>query len=370
MSGLPSWAIDLTSAYPDSGPNFSPDNGLRGWADPLNNKRIYVDEEDGLHLQAHALDRIESVSQIFTEENCRQLCLQEWQLLLPRPNESSEERMDRFFRTLILNIAGLGETFRTTAPPSAELRLSFQSLLAEERILQVAGCTMEELVAKPPEFVAEIKAKPEIRALRDAPGYGQRFDEVLRRNTIGRRFFQCESGRYGMTAIETPPPREDGAAPIPNFDQAMGEPLMQGMMAGFQSFLAQRDPQAANILAQGMSGTLPGQQAPGVRIGDVVVAVIGGYQPYILRPVREHRPYEGPSAGPSHSHGSKDFFKYGNLDAVREEQEKQLNDSTKYNFVGDCYLHGAMDGECFKERAEDGTMRFRRNIKTVDVTIV
>lgn len=329
-----------------------------------------MDDEGGLHLQAHALDRIESVSKIFTEANYRQLCLQEWQKLLLRENESAQDRLDKFARTLILNIAGYGDTFGTSSTPSAEVLRSFNSLLAEERILQVLGCTMDELVTKSPEFIAEAKAKPEIQAVAGLPGHSQHFDALLRSNTLGRRLFSCQSGRLGMTAIETAPPGEEGAPPVPNFDSVLGDPLAQSMLSSFQSFLAQRDPNMANAVAQSINGTLPGQRLPGVRTGDLVVAVIGGYQPYILHPALEQRMYAGPSAAPGAPSGSKDFFKYGNPNSAKEEEAAQLNDSTKYSFVGDCYLHGVMDGECFKETRWFGRQNFRQNIETVDVTIV
>lgn len=323
-----------------------------------------------MHVQAHTLDRISFVSNIFTPENYRKLCFQEFRKLPPQENENTQARMERFARTLILNIAGYGDSFRDNAAPSAQIIQSFQSLLAEERILEVLGCTMDELVTKSPEFIAEAKAKPEIQALAGLPGHSQQFDQLLQGNAIGRRFFQCESGRYGMTAIETPPPREEGATPVPNFDSALGDPLAQSMISSFQSFLQQRDPNAANALASALRGGLPGQQLPGVRTGDLVVAIIGGFQPYILRPALEQRTYEGPSSAPGAPSGSKDFFKYGDPHSAEKEDAAQLNDSTKYNFVGDCYLHGVMDGEPFKESGWFGRQHYRKDIKTVDITIV
>ncbi|KAF2171066.1 hypothetical protein M409DRAFT_51292 [Zasmidium cellare ATCC 36951] len=340
LAGLPSWAIDWSSPNINTGSALiSPDNGLRSWADPLKNKRIYVDDEDGLHLQAHPLDRISSVSQIFTETNYRRLCLEEFQKLAPsREAATPEQCMDKYARTLILNIAGFGDTMRTSSAPSEDVIRSFQSLLAEERILQVLGCTMEQLMSMSPERIAEARAKPEIQNLAGIPGQSQDFDSLLQTNTLGRRFFTCESGRYGMTTIETPPEgsQAPNATPVPNFDSVLGDPLGQGMMSAFQSFLAQKDPRAAAALNQAIAGTMPGQRVPGVRIGDLVVAVIGGFQPYVLRAKKRE-----------------------------EGGERDLNEQTKYVFVGDCYLHGVMDGECFKEGGQ-----VRRDVRTVDVTVV
>lgn len=280
--------------------------------------------------------------------------------------------MERLARTLVLNIAGTGETFRTNAAPSAEIVHSFTSLIAEERILQVLGCSMDELATKPPDFIAQAQAKPEIQALAGLPGHSQAFEQVCRTNTFGRRLFRCKSGRIGMTAVETPPPEEDGAAPVPNFDEVMGDPLAEVMMSSFRSFLAQRDPNAANAIAQGLNGTLPGQRLPGVRSGDLVVAIVGGYQPYVLRPALQQPVYQGPSAAPDAPSGSQDFIRHGNLNAVREEEAALLTDSTKYSFVGDCYLHGEMDGEYFKQKGWFGRLRgaFRQDIEMVDITIV
>ncbi|KAK4501891.1 hypothetical protein PRZ48_007700 [Zasmidium cellare] len=343
VAGLPSWAIDWSTSNPIGASSglISPDNGLRAWADPLKNKRIYVDDQDGLHLQAHPLDRITSVSNIFTEDNCRRLCNEEFRKLPPCTNSDVfVARMEKFARTLVLNVGGHGDSLRTTRALSEDAIRSFQSLLAEERILQVLGVTTEQLMAFPPERLAQAQAHPEIQKLAGFPGQSGQFDQLLRANTIGRRFFICESGRFGMTAIETPPEGTAGssnATPMPNFDSVLGDPLGQGMMSAFQSFLAKKDPRAANALNQAINGQMPGQQVPGVRIGDLVVAVIGGYQPYVLRPALQGEGADG----------------------------VQLNEDTKYVFVGDCYLHGVMDGECFKEFG-----RFRTGITTVDVTVV
>lgn len=113
-------------------------------------KRITVDDDKALHVQAHGLDRTVSVSPIFTQENCRRLCLTVWQALPMAEGESFDDKIQKVFRTLVLSqAAGIGETMRQISPPPRDMWVSFQSVLSEERILEIVGCTMEEMMANP-----------------------------------------------------------------------------------------------------------------------------------------------------------------------------------------------------------------------------
>jgi hypothetical protein len=143
-------------------------------------------------------------------------------------------------------------------------------------------------------------------------------EELILRNTLGRRMFKTATGQVGMTAIEATDSTDESEGPIlPNFDGALGNDMGRFMMEGFQSYLAERAPAQAKLVAEAMQGKLPGQRAPGVRSGDFVVALVGGFEPYVLRAV--HHDPEAPG---------------------------DLRADAKYNFVGDCHLQGAMDGEC------------------------
>ncbi|KAK5134945.1 hypothetical protein LTR08_005896 [Meristemomyces frigidus] len=345
---LPSWVPDWSVPLPKRAVKVMPTmtNGMRVWWEHIvpKAKRITVDDSNALHVQAHALDRVVSVSPIFTDANCRRLCLTEWQALPSQPGEDLEARVQKMFRTLLLNQAGFGDTLRDIAQPKKEMWVSFQSVLAEERVMELLGCTEEQMMAQP-ELAQRARELPEAAILGPQTGRSQEFEALLRQNAIGRRFFRTESGKTGMTAVESLP---DGAGPaegepqVPNFDAAMAEPMGSNMLSGFQKFLQQRDPRAAGILAQALSGSLPGQAAPGVRAGDLVVALVGGFQPYVLRPATEYD--------------------------VTQTVEQSLQSDSKYSYVGDCYLHGVMDGEPFKTKGWFSTS-WTTDVKLVDITI-
>ncbi|KAI1099449.1 hypothetical protein F4804DRAFT_321827 [Jackrogersella minutella] len=81
----------------------------------------------------------------------------------------------------------------------------------------------------------------------------------------------------------------------PDLGRLMNDPLARSMMEGFQQFLEQRDPNAAHLTTKAMRGELPGldeneRTDGGVQEGDLVVACVGGFFPYILRPRREQGP--------------------------------------------------------------------------------
>lgn len=88
-------------------------------------------------------------------------------------------------------------------------------------------------------------------------------------------------------------------------------------------------------MEQASRGKLPGQRAPGVRSGDFVVALVGGFTPYVLRP---------------------------------ESSTGDLQADAKYAFVGECHLQGAMEGECLVD--PNGLHGGWKQVPLVDVLIV
>lgn len=351
VTGLPSWVPDWSSPLPKNTAKVLPvkSNGMRAWWDHIvpSRKRISVDDGNALHVQAHALDRVISVSPIFTQENCRRLCLSEWQALPTQPGETADAKMQKMFRTLILNQSGMGETMRDNAEPDRDMWVSFQSVLAEEQILELMGCTVEQMMADPA-LTERAKANPDCAVLGPETGRSQWFEEWLRKNAIGRRFFRTEGGRTGMTAVEILPEGAGPAAgqpPAPDFDNVMGDPMARMMLEAFQDHLRQRNPEMANVLSNGLDGTLPGQAPPGVRSNDLVVALVGGFQPYVLHPATEHT-------------------------APGESAAQSLEAVSRYTYVGDCYLHGVMNGEPFKVKRWFGNETWKTDVKLVDIAIV
>ena len=213
-----------------------------------------------------------------------------------------------------------GERLRDNKKPSGNMMESFQSLICEEMILDTLGCTLEEFQSSPA-IQARARADQACIELAVSTGKSQAFEHLLVRNSLGRRMFWTSTGKVGMTAIEGSTTGDDstnasGGPRVPNFDQSLNSAMGRSMLDAFQAYLAQRDPAAARVTAQALSGTLPGQRAPGVRSGDIVVALVGGFHPYILRAVQSGQ-------------GSD-----------------ELKADAKYAFVGDCHLQGAMDAEC------------------------
>ncbi|KAI0003520.1 hypothetical protein F4779DRAFT_96258 [Xylariaceae sp. FL0662B] len=326
LKDLPSWVPDF-SARAAKNTDFNPNNGMRAWWDRLRPmKPLAISDDNALQVQVHPLDRIAHVSSVFNGGNYRRFCFVEFENLPePAPSETREQRDERFWRTLLLNAgASQGATLADNAPPPAQLGASFHSLLAEERVLDILDCTMEQL--QTPEIGARIRENPEVMALLPQCGRSQPYDELLLKQVVGRRFLRTEGGRFGLTAIEdvgcvdsTLLDNEEleDLNPGGGLGRFMGDPMMRMMMGGFQQYLNERDPKAARVAAQAMRGNLPGLDAQqrqsrrgGVEEGDLVVACVGGFFPYVLRP-------------------------------------QEGSDST-YNFVGECYLHGSMDGEDFR----------------------
>lgn len=316
INGLPSWVPDWSNPHQKTGYMISPNNGMRLWSDSLPlAKVISVDDDFGLHVQAHALDRIENVSPIFTPENCRSLVLSEWERMPSVPGESTRAKADRYWRTLVLDYAGLGESRDKPAKPPSSFFDSWRSLIAEEQILKLLDCTIEELSSNS-ELQARARNDPKTSQYGPLAGKSQPFDELLRRNALGRRFFSTVSGRTGMTAIETRHVIEstEEAAPVVNFDDALGNNLAQHMLAASQDHVREQDPKVAEALASGIHGELPGQAPPGVRANDLIVACVFGFQPYLLRPETAN---------------SVDQDVAGNLEA-----------ESTYRYVGSAYVHG------------------------------
>jgi len=355
--GLPSWVPDWSTGLSKTIAKVMPTekNGMRAWWDHIRPtaERITVDKDNTLHVQAHALDKVVSVSPILTPSNCRRLCLTEWQALPDRPGETPKAKLEKFWRSLIYNQAGMGETLRDSAIPPEEMWQSFYSIIAEERILEWLGCTPEQLMTQP-ELIARAKADPEMSQLGPYTGRSPPFEELLHANGLGRRIFQTESGRVGVTAVEEliedpesqPSNGQPSRPPAPDFDHIMHDPMARSMIEHFQRHLQQQNPEGAAILQQSLSGGLKGQRPPGVRVGDIVVALVGGFQPYVLRPVRDAEPGAG------------------------ESSQTTLESVSKYTFVGDCYMHGVMDGEPFKVSSAGARQQWKTDVKLVDISIV
>jgi len=312
---LPSFVPDWSTPVPKSLTFSDPHNGLRRWSESIKSpKRIFVDDDNALHVQAHAFDQIVYVSPAFTRENFRGLLLKMWQEAIIVPYEPREKTLEKYWRCVVLDTsAEFGESLRDNKKPDAGMWINFQSVICEEMVLQDLGCTMEEL-KNSPTLQARARNEPRIAELGPSTGQSAPIEELIIRNSLGRRMFRTSSGNVGMTAVEGTDDSQERQ--IPNLDGPMSDILGQSMLSAFQAHLAQRNPEMARIMEQASQGRLPGQRAPGVRSGDFVVALVGGFQPYVLRP-------ESGTGG--------------------------LQADAKYAFVGECHLQGAMEGECLKD---------------------
>ncbi|KAI1412739.1 hypothetical protein F5Y13DRAFT_179911 [Hypoxylon sp. FL1857] len=426
LQGLPSWAVDFGAVPPKTESLFNPNGGMRAWWNeirpPSAQKPIRIDDDNNaLHLQARPLDRIVHVSPIFNAGNARRLCFSEFKKMLdhsstssaspssssssssssstfsspsPYANEPLDQKTERFWRTLVLNAGGArgaNATLRDNAAPPSSLGANFQSLVAEEGILKALDCTMHDL--QTPENAARMRSSPELMGLVPQCGRAAPYEALLVKNAAGRRFFRTEGGRFGMTAIEdvvaadhslTGEEREGengsgsaeairrGEGPITaeearraDMGRLMNDPIGRSMMQGFQQYLSERDPTAARLAARALRGEIPGvsedelvRTDAGVREGDLVAACVGGFVPYVLRP----RPRQAETAAETGE------TEEGNSQPAEESED----DSAVYEYVGECYLHGAMDGEDFQ--VTSGLFRqksFRVDVsKLVDITIV
>ncbi|KAI8958433.1 hypothetical protein F5Y11DRAFT_336184 [Daldinia sp. FL1419] len=361
IKGLPSWVPDFSAPPPTckSTGFFNPNAGMRLWweAIPQSIRKPISVSDNAVHLQVHPLDRIVHVSPPFNVGNCRRLCFAEF-FALPSgllPGETLAQRTERFWRALLLNGSDtFGATMRDFLPPPAELGVNFDSLIAEDGIFKALDCTMVNLRTE--ENARRIQSSPELTALVQRCGKAQPYEDLLTSHAKGRRFFRTAGGKFGMTAIEdvvaadrdllAKEPRDEADAQAPSFGQLMEDPLGNMMMQGFQEYVAQRAPERASVLAQAIRGEFPfqdeaaGRTDSGAREGDIIVAAVGGFFPYVLRP-------------------------------KTMELEESGEEPSTYEFVGDCYLHGSMDGEDFDA---PGTWDKRHCAvdlaKIVDITIV
>ncbi|KAI0114549.1 hypothetical protein F4776DRAFT_666695 [Hypoxylon sp. NC0597] len=398
LKGLPSWVPDFAAKPPYMGAVFNPNAGMRAWWDEIRpaaaRKPIRVSADNAVHLQARPLDRIVHVSPIFNAGNARRLCASEFKKLPEHTStptstsasasdgETLDQRTERFWRTLILNAGGTRgatATLRDNAPPPAEMGAHFQSLVAEESILKALNCTMVDL--QTPRNAARLRNSPELMGLVQMCGKAARYETLLGKHAVGRRFFRTEGGRFGMTAIEDVVAADNSlakeekgsenergggrvAGPITteearraDMGRLMNDPIGRSMMESFQRYLNERDPAVARMAARAMRGEIPGRNEDeyvrtedGVREGDLVVACVGGFYPYVLRP-RSRQSEPGTEASKAE-------------DSQSQPAEEREEDSATYEFVGECYLHKAMDGEDFQAT---GSL-FRRKFFSVDVS--
>ncbi|RYP15876.1 hypothetical protein DL767_010270 [Monosporascus sp. MG133] len=410
LRGLPSWVPDFGADPAKGGAVGKPNRGMRAWWDALPKrflKPITVSNDgDGalLRVQARPLDRIVHVSPVFSAANYRRLCATEFEKLPgPSPStpaETAEQRAERFWRTLVLNEgdggAAAATALRDRGPPAAEPHgASFRSLVAEETILRALGCASSAEL-RTPENVARVRASPELMALATLCGRADAFEALLLRRAAGRRFFRTEGGRFGMSAVEDAAcveggpwddedgegeggDREDGNAqsattattttaagqpprPPRNIGHLMADPMARAMMESFQQYLQERDPTAARVTALMMRGEMPGQgqnaRSGGVAKGDLVVACVGGFFPYVLRP--RGVVGDGDSGGDGHDAAS----------TAAQARPPAAGSNSTYEFVGECYLHDAMDGEDFKATSTAGASFWMIDAsKLVDITI-
>jgi hypothetical protein len=346
MKGLPSWVPDWTSPLPMFAPKLLPYGTLPEWTYSIPNRKPLSVVADALQVQAHILDRVKTVSGIFTAENRFRLLLDEWQRLPYIEGRSMEAKVDKFWRSIVMNTGGETETFKQSAPPSKEVLLSFQSCIAEERLMQLLKCNRQQFMSDVT-LRDRVRADPTMSLLVLQCGNATAFDNLFLKNALGHRFFTTENGRMGMTAYEQLPEvdqkaRDEPDRPQPGFSGLTNNRMTDMLLNGFREHLAERDPRAAALVG----GLLDQRErSRGVKVGDVVAAIVGGYHPYVLRPVMVNEPAEH-TLYPDNS------------------------PTSTYTFVGDCYLHGVMNGECFGFKKPDGHMQWRTGVKVEDIKIV
>ena len=363
IKDLPSWCPDWSLEGGRS--LITPKNGMRAWWDTLPKDKltdITISDNNKLHLQTVAIDDITYVSPIFHAANFKRLLLKEWKRL----NENtavSPAIEEQFWRSVLSNHYGFGEHLNTPGEPPARIGDSFRSVIAEEEIFETLGIANVEELTKPAN-IARVRNDERLQALCRAAGKGAEFEALMMKQCFGRRFFATQQGLFGMTSVENYKMLDDeflqrdpkdnpsttagdsGQAPVPtDMGEVMSNPLARGMLQAFQQHLQTKDPAQAELVAKMMRGELPHQQEQakkeeqehkGVQVGDVIVAAVGGFQPYVLRP-----PKEGTEA----------------------------YDSAEFEYVGNCYLHGVMNGELFIMEDDEGKQYWRQDIELVDIQI-
>ncbi|MBE7181285.1 MAG: hypothetical protein INR71_08765 [Terriglobus roseus] len=339
---MPSWVPDWTSKLPGgiAGPiklSCEAQPSLRQWSDSIQPQKRITIEDNKLHLQAHKLDRIQTISRLFTYDNCRKLLVEQWKALPWGPSETTDKKAERFWRTIVLNVGGETNSPSTQAPPPRSLTASFLSIVAEERVLELLGCTMEQLGTD--EAIRErARTHPECKAIGHQCGKGEAFEVLMRKNAIGRRFFTTESGGLGMTAFEEVNSTLKAARDALQAQAADTQGFGGMMMSSFQNFLKERDPAGAEAYAKAMGET---EDERGAKVGDVIVAAVGGFHPYVLRQAGEDAE--------------------SSTDSLRGKE---------FTYIGDCYLHGVMKGEPFAATNWLGRQSWRTDITVEDIRIV
>lgn len=147
--------------------------------------------------------------------------------------------------------------------------------------MQLLKCTREQFMTNST-LHARVRADETMSLIVSQCDHQAAFDNLFLKNALGRRFFTTMNGRMGMTAYEQLPEidqsfRDEPDRPILVFAGLTNDPLADMMMNGFRDFLTQRDPRAAELVG----GYMDHRERPrGVKEGDVVVALVGGFHPY------------------------------------------------------------------------------------------
>lgn len=358
IKDMPSWVPDWTTPLPkDSGGRlpFSSETepSLRTWSDSVQPQRRITVEQNKLCLQVHKFDRIATISQKFTMKNYCELMYSLWKACPTWAFANKDECADAFWRTCILNVGGPTDTLREQAPPQKEkVWPSFVSLIAQGQILERLGCTMEQLNT---DKALQERAQSDQFCREQATLIGQdrTFEQMLLGKAIGRRFFVTESGRMGMTAFEKLPEPTEGAGEdaklaevfdmmnAPQLDNPIiPSPFAPGVMQeSFINFMRQRDPASAANFERILKLK---DEAQGAKVGDIIVAAVGGFAPYVLRRAGEDG---GSNSGES----------------IRGKE---------FRYVGDCYLHGVMRGEPFSNTNWLGRHSWKTDVRVDDIKIV
>jgi hypothetical protein len=93
-----------------------------------------------------------------------------------------------------------------------------------------------------------------------------------------------------------------------------------------QAHVVDRVKSVSQAMEHFFNGTLTGQRPRGMMNGDLIMALVGGFEPFVLRPARVREHFDG------------------------EVSRSCIHDGEEYCIVGTCYLEGAMNGEILKER--------------------
>ncbi|KAI3339751.1 hypothetical protein F4824DRAFT_507990 [Ustulina deusta] len=246
-------------------PSFGEDLAVNRWNETHEAiLDIRVSPNNNLLVRAHFLDQIAGVSPILDADNVGRLCSEEFHKIYTRYGEPMRTvEWKRFSKTLVLGFVGHEDIDCIDYPSPENVYASFLSYIREWRHREL------------PEALPVRRTRLESKLGRRVSS--ELFEQLLQRNTFGRRLFETTCRNIGMTAVEDVRARTvtgGGDRTKPTGDQ--------------QSVPDNQD--------QGTS------RVAGVSKDDWVVALLGGYTHYIIRP-------------------------------------KQRN---SYEFVGECYLFEAM----------------------------